>query len=211
MRQKTCFDNISNYPSPIETKTRTFSLYILHSYCIKTQTEVYKVHCFRKMLDIDSDDLNASIESFMKNYTAIDLLNYGLQNQSLMKEFLVKNDVKTISSKLPGIIVQVYLLIAQKFNFNVFGPLTGEVSETLVDDVTVNQDYNTEQESIEEVLLEEIQVKAEETGKVSKFSCSRLKVSFDFKFIIMMRAHLTALCKSNKVNLNPSKNRKKDT
>ena len=122
------------------------------------------------MLDIDSDDLNASIESFMKNYTAIDLLNYGLQNQCLMKEFLIKNDVKTISSKLPGIIIQVYLLIAQKFNFNVFGPLTGEVSETLVDNVTVNQDYNTEQDSIEEVLLEEIQVKAEETGKVSKFN-----------------------------------------
>ena len=121
-----------------------------------------------KMLVIDSDDLNASIESFMKNYTAIDLLNYGLQNQSLMEEFLVNNDVKTISSKLPGIIVQVYLLIARKFNFNVFGPLTGEIGETLVDNTQSERQPNlgAGENSIEEIFLEEVPVKTQKTGMV---------------------------------------------
>ena len=94
------------------------------------------------MLDLDSDDLNASIESFMKSYTALDLLNFGLQNQSLMEEFLRNNDVKFISTRLPGIIVQVYLLIAQKFNFNVFGPLTGEIGETLVENAQSEKQPN---------------------------------------------------------------------
>ena len=122
------------------------------------------------MLVIDSDDLNASIESFMKNYTVIDLLNYGLQNQSLMEEFLVNNDVKTISSKLPGIIVQVYLLIARKFNFNVFGPLTGEIGETLVDNTQSERQPNlgAGENSIEEIFLEEVPVKPEKTGLVLK-------------------------------------------
>ena len=120
------------------------------------------------MLDIDSDDLNASVESFLKNYTAIDLLNYGLQNQSLMKEFLTQNDITMISSRLPGIIVQVYLLVAKKFNLNVFGPLTGEVGESLIDNVSVNQDYNADElgNSIEDVPLEEVPVKTEVTGTV---------------------------------------------
>ena len=118
------------------------------------------------MLDLDSDDLDASIESFLKNYTALDLLNYGLENQLLMKEFLAKNEVKVISSRLPGIIIQVYLVIAKKFNFDVFGPLTGEVGETLVDNVSVNVQSSTDtpENSIEEVLLED--VKTEETGTV---------------------------------------------
>ena len=120
------------------------------------------------MLDLDSDDLNASIETFMKNYTALDLLNFGLQNQSLMEEFLRNNDVKAISSRLPGIIVQVYLLIAQKFNFNVFGPLTGEIGETLVDNVQSETQANFDgvENSVEEVCLEEVPVKTETTGAV---------------------------------------------
>ena len=120
------------------------------------------------MLDLDSDDLNASIESFMKSYTALDLLNFGLQNQSLMEELLRNNDVKVISSRLPGIIVQVYLLIAQKFNLNVFGPLTGEIGETLVDNVQseIQADFNGVENSIEEVCLEEVPVKTENAGAV---------------------------------------------
>ena len=122
------------------------------------------------MLDLDSDDLNASIESFMKNYTALDLLNFGLQNQSLMEEFLRDNDVKVISSRLPGIIVQVYLLIAQKFNFNVFGPLTGEIGETMVNNTESERQPNLcegeGQNSVEEIFLEEVQVKPEKTGMV---------------------------------------------
>ena len=122
------------------------------------------------MLDLDSDDLNASIESFMKSYTALDLLNFGLQNQSLMEEFLRNNDVKVISSKLPGIIVQVYLLIAQKFDFNVFGPLTGEIGETLIDNTQSEPEANFDgvENSVEEVSLVEIPVKTETTGVVLK-------------------------------------------
>ena len=120
------------------------------------------------MLVIDSDDLNASIESFMKNYTALDLLNFGLQNQSLMEEFLRNNDVKVISSKLPGIIVQVYLLIAQKFNLNVFGPLTGEIGETMVNNTESERqpNFGEGQNSVEEIFLEEVPVKTQKTGMV---------------------------------------------
>ena len=121
------------------------------------------------MLGLDSDDLNASIESFMKNYTALDLLNYGLQSRSLMEDYLTQNDIKMISPRLPGIIVQVYLLAVRKFNLDVFGPLIGEVGETLIDNVSVNTNYNDEG-SIEDVLLEEVPVKTEETGMVSEFN-----------------------------------------
>ena len=119
------------------------------------------------MLDIDSADLNASIETFMKNYTVLDLLNYGLQNQSLMVEFLMNNKVKIISSRLPGIIVQVYLLIAKKFELDVFEPLT-EVRETVMHNVCTDQVRSSDKTSIEEV-LEEVCVKTEVSGKVESF------------------------------------------
>ena len=124
------------------------------------------------MLDLDSDDLNASIESFMKNYTALDLLNYGLQNRSLMEDYLTQNDIKMISPRLPGIIVQVYLLAVKKFNLDVFGPLTGEVGEFFIDNVSVNTNIKTDDldDSIDDVLLEEVPVKTEETGMVSEFN-----------------------------------------
>ena len=77
-----------------------------------------------------------------------------------------------ISPKLPGIIVQVYLLVAKKFNLDVFGPLIGEVGETLVDNVSIHRSINAEdlEDSIEDVLLEEVPVKTEETGMVSEYS-----------------------------------------
>ena len=114
------------------------------------------------MLDLDSGDLNASIETFMQSYTVLDLLNYGLENQSLMKEFLITNDIKYISSRLPGVIVQVYLLIAKKFKFDVFGPLTGEVRETLMQNVCMDRVRSADktEASIQEV-LEEVCVKTE--------------------------------------------------
>ena len=101
------------------------------------------------MLDVDSDDLTSSIASFMKNYTALDLLNHGLQDQSLMEEFLSKNGVQIISSKLPGVIVQVYLLVAKKFGFDVFGPITGEIRETLNDNLLFDIESNIKQDVVE--------------------------------------------------------------
>lgn len=142
------------------------------------------------MLDIDSADLNASIETFMKNYTVLDLLNYGLQNQSLMVEFLMNNKVKIISSRLPGIIVQVYLLIAKKFELDVFGPLTGEVRETFMHNVCTDEVRSSDQTSIEEV-LEEVCVKTEVSGKVESFCVCILnyrKISVKTqKFNLLMR------------------------
>ena len=138
------------------------------------------------MLDLDSDDLNASIETFMNNYTALDLLNYGLQNQSLMEEFLTQNDIKMLSPRLPGIIIQVYLLVAKKFSLNVFGPLIGEVGGTIVDNVSVHQDCNADahENSIQDVVLEEVPVKTEQTGTVANLRnyFNRIRIS---KFYIL--------------------------
>ena len=116
------------------------------------------------MLELDPDDLDSSISNFMKNYTVLDLLNHGLLNQSLMKEILSKNNVKMISSRLPGVIVQVYLLMAKKFGFDVFGPLTGDVRETLSDNVNFLESDSSQIEAV----LENGDIKTEviETGKV---------------------------------------------
>lgn len=116
------------------------------------------------MLELDPDDLDSSISNFMKNYTILDLLNHGLLNQSLMKEILSKNNVKMISSRLPGVIVQVYLLMAKKFGFDVFGPLTGDVRETLSDNVNFLESDSSQIEAV----LENGDIKTEviETGKV---------------------------------------------
>ena len=115
------------------------------------------------MLELDPDDLDSSISNFMKNYTILDLLNHGLLNQSLMKEILSKNDVKIISSRLPGVIIQVYLLMAKKFGFDVFGPLTGEVRETLCDNVNFLESDGSQIEVLENV---DIKTEVIETGMV---------------------------------------------
>ena len=117
----------------------------------------------QKMLELDPDDLDSSISNFMKNYTILDLLNHGLLNQSLMKEILSKNDVKIISSRLPGVIIQVYLLMAKKFGFDVFGPLTGEVRETLCDNVNFLESDGSQIEVLES---EDIKTEIIETGMV---------------------------------------------
>ena len=121
------------------------------------------------MLDRDSGDLNTSIESFMKNHTVLDLLNYGLDNQSLMEDFLTRNGINHLSSKMPGIIVQVYLLLAKKFEFDIFGPLTGNIRETLSDNIQLDAGH---QSTESEVILEEIPIQHADanTGRVQKSS-----------------------------------------
>ena len=120
------------------------------------------------MLELDPVNLEASIAVFMRSYTVLDLLNHKLESQSTMEELLSKNQVCYISSKLPGIIIQVYLLLAKKFGLDVFGPLTGEVRETVVDNVhptyTCTQMYptihNVPQPEQQKIVIEEVKQKA---------------------------------------------------
>ena len=105
------------------------------------------------MLELDSVNLEESISIFMRSYTILDLLNHRLENQSVMEELLSKNQISYISSKLPGIIIQVYLLLVRKFGLNVYGPITGEVRETRVDNVHSSEDQKVVIEEVKEKIL----------------------------------------------------------
>lgn len=136
------------------------------------------------MLELDPANLEKSIAVFMRSYTVLDLLNNKLENQSIMEELLSKNQISYISSKLPGIIIQVYLLLVRKFGLNVYGPITGEVRETLVDNMHSTEDKKVIIEELKQktlpslvplsvendqnevtLVLEEIKTEYEDTGK----------------------------------------------
>ena len=74
------------------------------------------------MLQFDSDNILTSIRDFMANgFTLIDLLNQNFTPE-IIQTLLRKNDILP-SSKLPGQIVQAYLLLARELNLEVFTPI----------------------------------------------------------------------------------------
>ena len=77
-----------------------------------------------KMFEINRDDLTDSIKQFLQSGgTIIDLLNFGLEEKSLLEQLLTENRVAETSPKLPGLIVQVYLILVRNFELNVFQPI----------------------------------------------------------------------------------------
>ena len=84
------------------------------------------------MFDLDKKNLATSIrEFFQTGHTVIDLLNHVLEDRLLLEEYLAQHQIPVNSTKLPGIIIQVYLLTSKLFNFDVYGVLNGSISETL--------------------------------------------------------------------------------
>ena len=84
------------------------------------------------MFDLDKKNLATSIrEFFQTGHTVIDLLNHVLEDRLLLEEYLAQHQIPVNSSKLPGIIIQVYLLTSKLFNFDVYGVLNGSINETL--------------------------------------------------------------------------------
>ena len=84
------------------------------------------------MFELDRLNLTESSIEFLKSgRTIIDLLNYALEDQSLLEQLLLENTAQIVSTKAPGLVVQVYLLLARKIGFDVFGPLDGTISETV--------------------------------------------------------------------------------
>ena len=87
---------------------------------------------FFRMFDLDKKNLATSIrEFFQTGHTVIDLLNHVLEDRLLLEEYLAQHQIPVNSTKLPGIIIQVYLLTSKLFNFDVYGVLNGSISETL--------------------------------------------------------------------------------
>ena len=92
---------------------------------------VFTLYFFR-MLDLDKKNLTTSIrEFFQTGHIVIDLLNHVLEDRLLLEEYLAQHQIPVNSSKLPGIIIQVYLLTSKLFNFDVYGVLNGSINETL--------------------------------------------------------------------------------
>ena len=84
------------------------------------------------MLQVDENNLKTSVSEFFQNgHTVIDLLNHVLCDKALLEKYLSLHKVQPNSSKLPGLIIQVCLLTSKLFNFNVYGVLNGEITETL--------------------------------------------------------------------------------
>ena len=85
------------------------------------------------MYKLNRNDLTESSRKFIETgHSVIDLLNYALEEKCILEELLLENNQLPCSTKLPGIIVQAYLFLSKKFEFDVYGPLNGTIKETLI-------------------------------------------------------------------------------
>ena len=89
------------------------------------------------MLQFDSDNVLTSTRDFLANgFTIIDLLNHNLTDPEVIQALLQKNNISP-SSKLPGLIIQAYLLLATKFHLEVFMP----INNTMVIERAIPQQF----------------------------------------------------------------------
>ena len=102
------------------------------------------------MFDDESSDLTATIQQFIKTGgSLIELLNHGLESESLLQQILAENKIFNASSKLPGLIVQVYLVLVKNYRLDVFDPISETTpSSIVVEDTT--EDIKIEVDEIQE-------------------------------------------------------------
>ena len=76
-------------------------------------------------------------------HSILDLFNDILIEEHDMKQLIHQNGITSVSTKLPGLIIQSYLLLARLFELDVFEPIGNEVKvevmETNYDNVNFDE------------------------------------------------------------------------
>ena len=80
--------------------------------------------------------MTVTINQFIKTGgSIIELLNHGLESESILHQILTENKILNASSKLPGLIVQVYLVLVKNYRLDVFDPISTEPTSIVVEDI----------------------------------------------------------------------------
>ena len=84
------------------------------------------------------DNISRSSQHFLDNtgHTIMDLFNNVLTEKGDIEQLIKENNVPTVSSSLPGLIIQAYLVLVRLFDLNVMEPVAG-VCQTSVEGATV--------------------------------------------------------------------------
>ena len=90
------------------------------------------------MNKLNRDNLGQSAESFLAQtgHNIIGLLNTVLTDKADLARLVEQNNVEVISSDLPGLIVQAYLVLVKLFDLNVMDPINNTKVEITDTDLT---------------------------------------------------------------------------
>ena len=90
------------------------------------------------MNELNRDNLGQSAESFLAQtgQNIIGLLNTVLTDKADLARLVEQNNVEVISSDLPGLIVQAYLVLVKLFDLNVMDPINNTKVEITDADLT---------------------------------------------------------------------------
>ena len=102
------------------------------------------------MYQLDRDDLSLSAEVFLAQtgHNIIELLNKVLTNKNDLTKLVEQNNVEVISSDLPGLVVQAYLVLVRLFELDVMQPIVStKVEETNITGPNSRYYINYEDES----------------------------------------------------------------
>lgn len=79
------------------------------------------------MFELNRENLSLSCRQVLEsNQTIIDLMNYTLIGRADLEQVARENNVRDISTELPGLIIQVYLVLVDIFDLDVRAPIDSQ-------------------------------------------------------------------------------------
>lgn len=83
------------------------------------------------------ENIKASSQLFLDNtgHSILDLLNDVLVDKADLEQLVKENDVINMSTKLPGLIVQAYLVLVELFSLDPMEPLHRVKVEQFIEDI----------------------------------------------------------------------------
>jgi len=95
------------------------------------------------MFILDKENLKASTQSFLDNtgHSILDLLNDVLIDKADLEQLIDENDVINRSTKLPGLIIQSYLVLVELFDLDPMEPLHRVKVEQLEEVEVIENDH----------------------------------------------------------------------
>ena len=83
------------------------------------------------------ENIKASSQLFLDNtgHSILDLLNDVLIDKADLEQLVKENDVINMSAKLPGLIVQAYLVLVELFSLDPMEPLHRVKVEQFMEDI----------------------------------------------------------------------------
>ena len=113
--------------------------------------------------------LSESAQSFMDNtgHDIIHLFNDVLLEKDDLISVLIQNDIINLSSKLPGLIIQAYLVLVEIFNLDVMEPLKRVKEEVELLDTRIL--FDEVPEASDEITIENVLQQTSGKVKLSNF------------------------------------------